>query len=127
MNLHGIAVGCVGEVNPPLQVNILPNQGYTTNPDGTRVPAFGTPIPMLAQVQALTYTDLRQIDGLNITGIRRAIYLFGDHEGIVRVTQQGGDLVQFPDGTVWLIAYVPENWNELDGWVKVICSLQNGQ
>ncbi len=102
---------------------ILPSAGYTYQPDGTRVPAYGSPVSAIAQVQALTYTDLRQLDGLNITGIRRAMYLYGDVEAIVRVAQQGGTLIQFA-GQTWLVVQVAENWNPMDGWVKCICTLQ---
>lgn len=127
MNLHGIVAGYVGEVNPPVAVNLLPSQGYKPNADGERIPAFGDPIPLLAQVQSLTFTDIQQISGLNLVGIRRAIYLSGDYEAIVRVNKQGGDLIQFPDNSVWLVAMLAENWNPQDGWVKLICTLQNGQ
>ena len=102
----------------------MPSTGSVTNPDGTRVPTFGS-VSAIAQVQALTYTDLRQLDGLNITGIRRAMYLYGDVEAIVRVAQQGGSLIQFA-GQTWLVVQVAENWNPMDGWVKVLVTLQNG-
>jgi hypothetical protein len=89
------------------------------------------PIGMQAQVQPLTYRDLQQIEGLNLQGTRRAIWLFGDIEGIVRFTQQGGDLITFPGkvagfrpGTVWLTALAAETWGP--GWCHVIATLQNG-
>ena len=124
MNLHAIVAPCIGAVNPNVEVTIMPSTGSVTNPDGTRVPTFDS-VSAIAQVQALTYTDLRQLDGLNITGIRRAMYLYGDVEAIVRVAQQGGSLIQFADQT-WLVVQVAENWNPMDGWVKVLVTLQNG-
>ena len=124
MNLHAIVAPCVGAVNPNVEVTIMPSTGSVTNPDGTRVPTFSS-VPAIAQVQALTYTDLRQLDGLNITGIRRAMYLYGDVEAIVRVAQQGGSLIQVA-GQTWLVVQVAENWNPMDGWVKVLVTLQNG-
>jgi hypothetical protein len=75
------------------------------------------------QVQALTGRDLQQIDGLNLQGTRRAIYIEGDIEGIVRPTQQGGDLITTPDGSIWLVAMVLETW---PNWCKVAVTLQNG-
>jgi hypothetical protein len=125
VNLHSIVAPCVGAVNPNVGVTILPSTGSVTNPDGSRVPSYGTPVSAVAQVQALTYTDLRQLDGLNITGIRKTMYLYGDVEAIVRVAQQGGTLIQFNNQT-WLVVQVPENWNPMDGWVRVIVTLQNG-
>ena len=53
------------------------------------------------------------------------MYLYGDVEAIVRVAQQGGTLIQFA-GQTWLVVQVAENWNPMDGWVKVIVTMQNG-
>jgi hypothetical protein len=134
-NLHAIASGVIAMVNPPVIANVQFNQGYTTQPDGTRVPSLSTASAVQAQVQALTYSDLRQIEGLNLTGTRRAIYFFGDLEGTVRWTAQGGDLITFPGavagfppGSVWLVAMSIETWGVTQPgcWGKVIATLQNG-
>ncbi len=77
-----------------------------------------------AQVQALTYDDLRQIDGLNLNGTRRAIYLSGELDGVVRSKLKGGDLITLSDGPnagTWLVAHVLEQWED---WVKVAVTLQ---
>lgn len=126
MNLHGIVSGAIGTVNPFVLATVQRSTGYTTNADGLRTPTYTT-FEISAQVQSLTYTDLVKLDSLNITGIRRAMYVSGDVEGIIRAGQQGGDLVIFPDGTLpegntWLCAYVLEHWAP---WVKVALTLQN--
>lgn len=122
MNLHGIAAPVIAAVNPPVVATVRISTGYTTNPDGSRTPTYQTSA-VTAQVQALTYRDLQQIEGLNLNGTRRAIYLNGALNGVVRVSQRGGDLITLSDGTVWLTAYVFEQWPD---WVKVAATLQEG-
>lgn len=127
MNLHGIVSGVIGAVNPLVTATIMRSTGYTTSADGDRVPTYDTIANVSLQVQALTYSDLQQLDGLNIQGTRRAIYLSGEIEGVVRVKQEGGDLVVFPNGTLpegntWLCAHVLEAWPQ---WRKVAITLQN--
>ena len=129
MNLHGLVSGAIGAVNPLVAATVRQSTGYTTNSDGSRVPTYTT-FGVSVQPQALTYTDLVKLDGLNITGIRRAIYLnvaSGDVEGAVRAQQSGGDVLTFPSGTfpegnVWLAAYVLEHWPD---WEKIALTLQN--
>lgn len=132
MNLHQIISGNITVVNPFLGVTVQSSAGYTTAPDGKQIPAYDPPVDDVpAQIQALTYRDLVQIDGLNLNGTKRAIYLNGTMNGVVRVLAKGGDLItvpagtlpQFSDDTVWLVALVLEQW---DSWVKVAVVLQDG-
>lgn len=126
MNLHGIVAGAIGTINPFVAATVKRSNGYTTSPDGSRVPLY-VPFTARLQVQALTYRDLELLDGLNISGIRRAIYLSGEVEGVVRAQKEGGDLIVFPKGTLpegdtWLAAYVLEAWPD---WRKIAITLQN--
>lgn len=121
MNLHGIAAPILGVVNPLVSVTIQASGGYTTQPDGTQVPVMSEPLAALAQIQALTYADLQKIDGLNIQGERRAIYLAGQWHGVVRADQSGGDLITLPDGTIWLAVLVLESWPD---WTKLAVTRQ---
>jgi hypothetical protein len=129
LNLHSIAVGAISAVNSQQRCTIQYSEGSMVTPDGTRTPSYSAPKPMQAQVQALSWRDLQQLDGLNLQGTRRKIYLYGDEEGIIRVTQQGGDLITFPDklaglppGTIWLITQALETWA---GWCCVAVTLQD--
>jgi hypothetical protein len=87
-------------------------------------------LTVLAQIQHLTWRDLQLMEGLVLQGTRRAIYLFGAVEAVVRSTNQGGDLITFPDGSLWLVAQVLETYGNDGGakvgWVKVAATLQNG-
>ena len=123
MNLHAIVSGAVGTINPPVLCTLAVSTGYTTSPDGTRVPTYATTPNVPAQIQALTFTDLMKLGGLNIEGTRRAIYLSGNIEGVDRAALKGGDLFTFPDGTVWLVVQVLEHWPD---WTKCAVTLQNG-
>lgn len=126
MNLNNICGPIVAAVNDWLTASMQQSQGYTTNSDGSRVPTYGPTTLMPVQVQALQYQDLMQVNGLNITGIRQAMYINGDWDAVVRSSQEGGDLVTLPDGTVWLIVFLLENWNRTGQWSKVCITLQNG-
>jgi hypothetical protein len=75
-----------------------------------------------AQIQALAFRDIVQIEGLNLQGTRRAIYLSGEIDGLVRADNKGGDLITFSNGGVWLTAMVLEQWPD---WVKVAATFQN--
>lgn len=129
-NLHTLAVSQIASVNPQLPCRIRYSEGVAeTLPDGTQVPQYSDPESMMAQVQSLTYKDLEHLDGLNIQGTRRSIYLWGSQQLVVRVTQQGGDLIEFPGpipgfppGTIWLVVLVPDTYQ---GWAHVIVVLQD--
>jgi hypothetical protein len=126
MNLSGIVGGYVAAINPWVTATIQQSQGYTTNPDGSRTPAYAAPVTVEVQMQAMTYKDLMQIDGLNINGEKRAMYINGTWEGVARPDGRGGDLITLPDNSVWLVAQVLENWGYQDGWTKVAVVKQNG-
>lgn len=127
LNLHQLVSGAIGTINPFVPATVRRSTGYTTQPDGTQVPQYKT-FGISAQVQALTYSDLRQLDGMNIQGVRRGVYLTGHVLGVVRPAGTGGDLIVFPDGTfpegnTWLVAFVFEAWSQ-SHWCKACLTLQ---
>ena len=98
--------------------------GYDTKADGNRVPKYDN-LPFRAQVQALQYNDMVHLDGLNIQGIRRAIYLNGTIDSVKRINRDGGDLIKIatgPNAGTWLVALVLEQWAD---WAKCAVTLQN--
>lgn len=88
--------------------------------------AVSTAALIMAQVQPLTYKDLMQLDGLNQGGDRKGLYTNGDLNGVIRVQVKGGDLIDLPDGTRWLVNQQLEGWAVTAGWTKVAMTLQNG-
>lgn len=121
MNLHSIAAGVINAVNPNIVMTLLVSNGSVTNADGTRTPRYFPPQQVFGQVQELTTRDLRQLEGLNIQGSQRTIYMNGITNAIVRMSAKGGDLIELPDGTMWLTTTVLEQWPD---WVKVAVTLQ---
>lgn len=125
MNLNNIVAPCTGAINDWVTLAIQPSQGYTTSPDGDRVPLYGETQFVPAQMQALQYNDLVQVSGLNLTGERRAIYVNGDYEAVLRAAQAGGDPVTLQsDGSSWLIVFQFEGWIYTGGWTKFCITRQ---
>jgi hypothetical protein len=125
VNLHGIVAPIIGSVNPNIPAQFLPNVGWTIQPSGKRVPQYADCLTVVAQVQAMSWRDLMQIDGLNLNGTKVAIYLYGKAAATVRVNFNGGDLITILSGNwagVYLTHVVLEQWPD---WVKVACTLQN--
>lgn len=126
MNLHAIASGYIAAVNPFIPVSIKVSTGNTIASDGKRVPTYAAPVTVQAQVQPLSYDDMKHLDGLNIQGTRRAIFINGRVDGLVRVSNKGGDLITIASGVnagVWLVAIVSEQWPD---WCKALVTLQDG-
>lgn len=122
MDLHRIVSGGIGQVNPFLPGVILVSQGSTIAADGSMTPAYAAPVTVPMQVQALTQGDLRMLEGLNIQGSQKSIYVRGQVLGLVRQTNRGGDVITLA-GDVWLVTAVLESWPD---WCKVSVTLQNG-
>lgn len=122
MNLNRVAAGVIPAVNPRLQLQLQRSTGYGTGPDGTQIPKYNAPITVWGQVQALSFRDIQQLQGLSLQGTRKAVYLDGRWDGLVRSEKKGGDLIIFPDRSTWLVAFVLENWHD---WTKVAATLQN--
>lgn len=125
MNLHGMVRGMISTVNPDQIITLKRSLGYETDKAGKQIPKFET-LQGLAQIQAMSSGDLRHAEFLNIQGIMRAVYLYGNWCGVVRADQKGGDLLEFgqtPDGKIqtWKVVSIVETWPD---WSKVIVCLQ---
>ena len=120
MDLRGLANGVTSAVNPNKTVTVLRSTGYTIGAGRKQVPSYAAPVTGPGQIQALDANDIKQLDGLNIQGTIRAIYLRGVLAGVVRPDGTGGDLVQF-DGQTWLVVKVLEGWPT---WTKAAICLQ---
>lgn len=100
---------------------------YRVTRDQTVGPvSMATAVKILAQVQPLSNRDLQQIEGLNLGGDKRAVYIDGNVDGVIRVALKGGDLVDLPDGSVWLVNQSLESWHDTAGWTKFCITLQDG-
>ena len=115
MNLHQIASGAIGAVNPFIPISTKISTGYTTLPNGKQVPSYSTG-NTTGQVQALSSRDLKQIEGLNIQSVVQKVYLNGNYEGVFRDLGKGGDILTFSYGNTaskdYLVVTVFERWTD---------------
>lgn len=125
MDLRGMANAVSNTVNPNIIVAVQRSTGYSIGAGRKQTPTYATAVNGPAQIQALDSVDLKQLDGLNIQGTIRAIYLRGNLAGVVRPDSKGGDLVTVPSGSVhsgsWLVVKVLETW---ETWTKAAIVLQ---
>jgi len=119
VNLHGLASG-IQAVNPSILATFRTANGYTTGADGTTTPIYTTATGPV-QVQALTGKDLQHLNNLNIQGVSRKGYCYGNVNGVVRASSKGGDTITLADGTLWKVATVFESWPD---WSAVGLALQ---
>ena len=125
MNLQAIANAAIQGVNPNVPATLQISTGYVVNADLSTTPTYSTQA-VSAQVQPLSGRDLRQVDGMNLNGTLRKIYITGILNATVRVSGKGGDLVTLSDGPnagTWLVSQVLEQFED---WVSVAATLQNG-
>jgi hypothetical protein len=120
MDLRSIANNVSRTINDNRVVTILKSTGYTIGAGRKQTPTYASPIVVPAQIQALDSKDLKQLDGLNIQGTIKAIYLRGTFSAVIRPEGVGGDIVQF-DNQNWLVVKILEGWSS---WTKAAIVLQ---
>lgn len=127
IDIRVAANAAIQSINPNIIGAFYASTGNTINPlNRQQVPTYSNPVNVPMQVQAVTATDLKHIENLNLEGVVRSVHMFGNTQGVVRVNQQGGDLLYFrevPAGTlhVWKVVNVRETWPT---WCHVIVNLQ---
>jgi hypothetical protein len=129
MDLHSIVAPIVGIVNDNVTGVWYRSEDYTTAPSGKREPAYAIMDAALdVQVQAVEGETLKQVDSLNIQGIKRSFFASADIRGADRAAKFGGDILQFGNtddvpaplqNTSWLIVLVVEPWSA-SGWTHSV-------
>ncbi len=109
MDLNGLANPSAELVNPNIPVSIQASTGYTIGAGLKQVPSYAAPVSGFAQLQEITSSDLKQVDGLNIQGDMRKLYVPQPLNAVIRPNSQGGDLVTIA-GQLWLVVKVLEQW-----------------
>lgn len=120
INLHDLAFGVTSAVHGGTPILILLSTGFSIV-NGVQTPSFEV-VNAIGDEQPITTGDIRHMDALNIQGVRRAFYITGHVDAIVRVRSRGGDQIVKPDNSMWLVHEVAEQWHT---WVKVLTTLQN--
>lgn len=123
MNLNAIAGAVVSTILPQVLLTIEVSTGYTTAADGSQVPTYAAPQTVLGSLQALSSNELAQMESLNIQNVTTKIFINGAINGLVRADKKGGDIITTPDGSVWLVSTVLEDWPD---WSCVGVTKQNG-
>jgi hypothetical protein len=123
MDLRGIANAGSSTVNPNTTVTVFRSNGYSLGAGARQVPSYDAPVTGYAQIQALDASDIKQLDGLNIQGTIRALYLRGSLAGVIRPDGKGGDIIHIADKE-WLVVRVLESWSD---WTKVAIVLQGAR
>lgn len=127
INLRAIANAGIQVINPNVIGTFYRSTGYTVNAAKKQVPNYAAAVNVQLQVQAVSGDALRHLEELNIQGVVRSVHMYGNAQGVVRPTQQGGDLLFFqdvPGGTyhVWKVVQVLETWPT---WSHVIVNMQS--
>ena len=120
MNLRGIANNISRTINPNIAVTVFESDGYTIGAGQRQVPAYKAPVSGYGNLQALDGDDLKQMEGLNIQGKIKALFLYGELAGVIRPDSKGGDKVVINSQT-WLVVRVLEGWRD---WCKLAIVLQ---
>jgi hypothetical protein len=122
MNLHEIASGVIGIINPNEWITYYRSTGSVTAADGKRVPTFAPAQRVYAQVQNTTTDDLKRSDALNLQKATLKVWFTGAAAGVIRQAQRGGDTFAMDDGSTWLLLSVLEQWPE---WCSVLLVRQH--
>lgn len=131
MNLHGTVRGAITSVNPDVLAPFLSSTGNTVDEAGNQTPSYADAINIPIQVQALSGSDKKAVNFMNLQTVLRSVYCYGNKQGVERVVQKGGDILQFrevPNPRTdanpvrnWLVIKVVETWPD---WSKVVVSMQ---
>lgn len=125
-DLSAIAAGVVSAVNEWTAASIRFSTGYAPAANGTRTPTYSDEFDIWAQVQPTTARDLAQVQGINMGGVKKKMWLSCEIDAVVRPEVKGGDLVTLltgPHKGTWLVDQVIEQWG---GWASCMMTLQNG-
>lgn len=123
MGLRDLANSFSATINQNVVGRFLESTGSTTGGNFKQAPAWATPVENVPlQVQALSSSDLKHLDSLNIQGVERAVFMDGKVSGVQRLAGKGGDMLYFL-GAWWLVTVVLEPWDS-SGWCKLGVSQQ---
>ena len=122
INVRTIANRATSAVNPNLTAGYRAYAGYTKDASYKPIPNYAASVDIVVQVQALTKREIEHLDNLNISNATRSVYANRQISCVDRVTQSGGDLLDF-EGATWLAVAVLEGWTTT-GWCKVAVARQ---
>lgn len=122
VNLRAAANRLTSGINPNITAMLRTYTGFSVNAAAKATPTYADPVPITVQVQAISKRELQHLDAMNISNCERAVYANVQLQATDRLTQSGGDLLQF-EGAVWLVAAILEGWTTA-GWCKAALTRQ---
>ncbi|EOW5050510.1 hypothetical protein ACOY09_003775, partial [Escherichia coli] len=102
MNLHKIANSAIRRVNPNISAILKKYAGETIGPGRKPVPSYLPDQNVTIQLQPISRGDMQHVDGLNIQGLAKVIYVNGNYFSVQREMEQGGDIFVI-NGEQWLV------------------------
>lgn len=86
--------------------------------------SFTTSLVVPGQIQPVGWRDIQMMEGLNLQGTRKKIWLYGRFDGLIRPNNKGGDIITAQNGDIYLVAMVAEQWDN-NVWCSVFATLQD--
>lgn len=120
MNLRQIANSATRSINPNISAVLKKYAGETMGPGRKPQPSYLPDKDVTIQLQPISRGDMQHVDGLNIQGLAKVIYVNGNYFSVQRELEQGGDI--FVIGSEqWLVVEPVELWPD---WCRLIAVLQ---
>lgn len=120
MNLHKIANSAIRRVNPNISAILKKYAGEIIGPGRNPQPSYLPDQDVIIQLQPLSKGEMQHVDGLNLQGLIKAIYVNGNYFSVQRELEQGGDIFVI-SGEEWLVVEPIELWPD---WCRLIVNLQ---
>lgn len=121
LNVFAIAGNLTPIINPHITATLKISDGVKVNEDYSTSPKF-IEIQLRCEVQALSTSDLQQVENMNQQSDMRAVYIIGGIKALNRPLQYGGDIINFY-GSDWLVTQQLEEWGD-GSWTKVAVTRQ---
>ncbi|HFV1348701.1 TPA: hypothetical protein ACH9UP_001044 [Escherichia coli] len=120
MNLRQIANNAITSINPNIPAILKKYAGETIGPGRKPIPSYLPDQHVTIQLQPISRGDMQHIDGLNIQGLAKVIYVNGNYFSVQRELERGGDIFVI-NGEQWLVVEPIELWPD---WCRLIAVLQ---
>ena len=124
LNVFAIAGRLTPIINPHNTIILKISDGVQVNADYSTTPKF-IEIEIRAEIQAMSTSDLQQVENMNQQSDMRAVYIIGGIKALNRPLQYGGDILHFY-GSDWLVTQQLEEWGD-GSWTKVAVTRQINQ
>ncbi|EFM4663029.1 TPA: hypothetical protein RXJ23_001248 [Escherichia coli] len=120
MNLRQMANNAITSINPNIPAILKKYAGETIGSGRKPIPSYLPDQHVTIQLQPISRGDMQHVDGLNIQGLAKVIYVNGNYFSVQRELEQGGDIFVI-NGEQWLVVEPIELWPD---WCRLIAVLQ---